>query len=196
MGRFRLICGVSVILISVSACGDRANPSPNHLTVAPASAASVAALEAKISTLQASLDRLRIDLISLKHRGPQNMVMFDPQDDKGYQTIMGPAGAMLAVLEKVEPYVDGFTVHMKIGNPTSAGFSGIKGTIRWGRQFDDKKNDTFNQLAEKTIELKDFLPAGAWTIVKFNIGPAAPDQVRRIVFAPQFDTIQLRETAR
>ncbi len=117
---------------------------------------------------------------------------FDPQDRPTYSPLKAPAGPMLLVLEKVEPYLDGFTVHLRVGNPTSANFSGMKGTVKWGRKYDSDKDEAHNKLSEKEIELSDAFPTGAWTIAKFNIAPAKADEVRRIVVTPTFSSLRLR----
>jgi Protein of unknown function (DUF3251) len=119
-------------------------------------------------------------------------VSFDPQDAKVYAPISAPAGPVLVVLEKVEPYLDGFVVYLRLGNPTSAGYTGVTGTIKWGKKYDEKRDETYNKLEEKEFDVKDFIPSGTWTVVKFNIAPAKAEDVRRIIITPKFNTINLR----
>lgn len=158
----------------------------------PADTAAISQLEARVSSLEAKVLKLQGDVFLASLDGPQESVWFDPQDDKAYLPVKSPAGPVLVILERVEPYLDGFTVSMRIGNPTSANFSGMEATVKWGRKFDAQKGEDFNKISEKKITLKDFMPAGAWTTVKFNVGPATADGVRRIGFAPVFNSLQLR----
>jgi hypothetical protein len=117
---------------------------------------------------------------------------FDPHAEQKYSPVKGPVGPMLMVLEKVEPYLDGFTVHLRVGNPTSVNFTGMKGKVRWGRRYDAQKDDAYNQLAEKEIDLKDSFLSGYWTVVKFNVAPAKPEDVGRIIVEPEFNTLRMR----
>lgn len=157
--------------------------------------AEVAQLNAKVLDFQSVVEKMRSSQIELwleNVSGPQKSVTFDPQDDRKYLVVKGPAGPVLVMLEKVEPYLDGFTVSLALGNPTSAGYSGLKGTVRWGKKFDFEKSGDYNKLGVKEMDVRDILEPGTWTTVKFNIAPAKPDEVRRIVFEPTFNEIRLR----
>ena len=68
------------------------------------------------------------------------------------------------------------------------------GKVQWGRTFDVTKDAAHNALAEKNLDIKKDLSAGSWTVVKFNIAPAKPEDVRRILITPKFNEIQLRRT--
>lgn len=152
----------------------------------------VGSLEQKVKELEAANEKLFFDKLAAELSGPQESLLFDPQDNKGYQAARAPAGSVLVVLEKLEPYLDGYTVSLRFGNPTTAEYSGVKGKVKWGRLYDSKKDQDFNKLLEKEIDLKDDLKAGSWTIVKFNIAPAKPDEVRRLIIQPTFDHLKLR----
>lgn len=154
--------------------------------------AKVGSLEQKVKELEAANEKLFFDKLAAELSGPQESLLFDPQENKGYQAARAPAGAVLVVLEKLEPYLDGYTVSLRLGNPTTAEYSGIQGKVKWGRLYDAKKDQEFNKLGEKDIDLKDDLKAGSWTIVKFNIAPAKPDEVRRLIIQPTFNQLKLR----
>jgi hypothetical protein len=148
------------------------------------------ALEERVTDLKGRLDWLeQMDKLNAVKR---ESAEFDPQENRAYESIDAPTGRVLLVLDKVEPYLDGFTVHLRVGNPSSAAYAGMKGKVKWGRALDFKKNAEHNKLAEKEINLTDTLAAGAWTIVTFKIGPANADQVRRIIIEPQFNSVQMR----
>lgn len=168
-------------LILVSGCSEQAKP----VAVDTQLAEKLAALEEKVLKLQS-------DQFMASLEGPQEIVWFDPQDDKKYQPVRGPAGPILVILEKVEPYLDGFTVHMRLGNPSAAGYTGFTADVKWGRQFVLGKEADYYKLTDKKIEAKEYLAPGSWTTVKFNVAPATADQVRRIGFAPLFNSLSLR----
>lgn len=182
----------------LSACGGSGSGSGNNDANVKTNAElqklsdKVDALGVKLSALQTRQGLAFIE--SLK--GPQESVEFDPQDEQKYQSVKAPAGPVLVILEKVEPYLDGFTVYVRFGNPSSAGYSGVKGKVSWGRQFDPAKDNDHNKLAEKEIDLNDTLGAGSWTLVKFKIAPAKAEDVRRIVIAPVFNAVLLRMAGR
>ena len=216
---FRSGPGVLICCAVLSSCGGgeqkttgaAAQPVPRETSAGDilALTAKVAALEAKVSNLEmrkgspadmtdkvAALDgkvlKLEFDQSIARLSGPQERVLLDPQADKAYRTVKAPGGQIFVVLEKVEPYLDGFVVFIRLGNPSAAAYSGLHAKVQWGRAYDPSKDDTYNELAEKEIELSDVLPSGAWTVVKFNIAPAQVDQVRRILFSPVFNSVRLR----
>lgn len=168
-------------LILVSGCNEQAKP----VAVDTQFAEKLAALETRVQKLQS-------EQFMASLQGPHEIAWFDPQDDKKYQPVRGPAGPILVILEKVEPYLDGFTVHMRLGNPTSAGYTGFTADVKWGREFLLNKDADYNKLADKKIEAKEYLAPGSWTTVKFNVAPATAEQMRRIGFAPVFNSISLR----
>jgi hypothetical protein len=144
-------------------------------------------LEGNVFSLQKQQTNLFLEILAIPH----TTATFDPQDEKKYTPLRVPAGTILAVLEKVEPYLDGYTISIRFGNPTTATYSGIKGKVQWGRKLDFKKDEAYNKLSEKMIDLPDSIPAGRWTSVKFNVVPATAEQVRRIVLDPTFDMLSL-----
>lgn len=195
---FRSGQGALICCAVLSACGGgerKADDAPVAQTVRQESRASPSVgpdLAAKVAALEARVTKLQGEQIAARFSGPQGTVLFDPQDEKKYQPVKAPGGPVLVMLEKVEPYLDGFVVSMSIGNPSAGGYAGLHANVKWGRAYDAAKDDAYNELAEKEIELSDFLPSGAWTVVKFNIAPAQVDQVRRILFSPVFNAIRLR----
>ncbi len=185
-----LIATYVAFVFLLSGCGEKSRTGPEGPAVQ--SPPSAAELSEKLAALERKVLKLQSDQFMASLEGPQESVWFDPQDDKKYQAVRGPAGPILVILEKVEPYLDGFTVHVRLGNPTSAGYSGFTADVKWGRKFVLGKDDDYYKLAEKKIEAKDYLAPGSWTTVKFNVAPATPEQMRRIGFAPVFNSISLR----
>ncbi len=158
----------------------------------PASTAAFQQLAAKVSNLEGKVRMLEGKLLLASLNGPQESALFDPQGQSGYQPIKAPAGVILMSLEKVEPYLDGFIVTMNIGNPSSASYTGLKGTIKWGRTFDLAKGDEHNKLLEKEFDVPDQIQSGAWNLVRLNIAPAKAEDVRRIIVEPNFSRLNLR----
>jgi hypothetical protein len=170
--------------------------SPTPTAVAPPDAVALnAALETRVKALEDKVMALQVDK-TMRELRDVNVAWFDPQEAKKYIPVKSPAGPVLLVLENVEPYLDGFKVTLRLGNPTSAGLSGIKGKITWGRAFDPKNPSQDPQSQTKQFDDPTFFPAGAWTYLSINIGPATANQARLIGVEPEFNQVSLRQPIR
>jgi hypothetical protein len=61
-------------------------------------------------------------------------------DDKGYGKLETDLGTLFVSTESVDPYLDGYKIHLNIGNPSYATFSDFKLIASWGpllTNFDD-----------------------------------------------------------
>ena len=179
-----------IAILLLAGCDRQATtPPPPDLTN------DVKALNQRVDELSARVTEHRLDTIRTRIRGPQESVEFDPRDAAGYSQVLSPIGTLLVKLQKVEPYLDGYSLRFLIGNPTTARLSGVSGTVKWGVAVDWNNPQTFNSLQEKKFKLATDFPSGAWTEIKLNIGPAKPDQMRRLILAPVFNSVYLRAPA-
>ena len=148
-----------------------------------------AVLEGKIKDLEQEIQLVKaLDEFNAVKR---DTAAFDPQDNQAYQFVDAPTGRVLLVLEKVVPYLDGFTVHLRVGNPSTAAYIGFKGKVKWGKALDLNKKGEYYKLSEKEINVTERLPAGAWTVVTFNVAPAKADEIRRLIIEPDFGQLSL-----
>lgn len=69
----------------------------------------------------------------------------------------------------IEPYLEGYKVSLDIGNPYSARFSGVKGSLIYGSTFPKKKVE---------IPLTSGLNGGQWTRVAVSISQAQAAEMR------------------
>jgi hypothetical protein len=150
------------------------------------------ALEEKVLGLEQRVTKLQTRLaLAAGDASAERHASFDAQDDQGYQSVQSGIGRVLLVLEKLEPYLDGYTVTLRIGNPSSANINGFAAKVSWGPKFDVNDKSTWNSQS-KDVSLTDTIPAGSWSLVKFNIGPASAQQARTIDIEPRFSNIGLR----
>ena len=108
-----------------------------------------------------------------------------PQD-KGYNLIKTPYGSLLLSTESVEPYLDGYKIHLQIGNPTSANFSGfslICSSYQTTNIFDTMQTFT-NTMTEK-------LSPGSWTPIDFILAPSDMDRVRNAAVSIELNQLNL-----
>jgi len=151
-------------------------------------------LQKQIASLEKRIGTLEFDK-TMREFQNTNVAWFDPQDPKAYSPVKSPAGPVLLVLENMEPYLDGFKITFRLGNPTSAGLNGVKGKISWGPVFDPNKPAEDLQPHTKQFDDPTVFPAGAWTNLTISIGPATAAQARQIGVTPVFDQVTLRRPA-
>ncbi len=192
----------SVLLLACAlvACNrppDQPGPAPMAPVATAQAAASFSWEQAKV-TEQVEVDALKRRITKLETesrlRQLEGAAEFDPQEPKRFQVVKAPVGNIMFVLERLEPYLDGYTVSFRLGNPTSATLNGIKGKIGWGPAFDINKAETY-ALKEKAFEDVTSFAPGSWTTFKVSIAPATADQTRRISIEPLFEQLSLRAPA-
>ena len=54
---------------------------------------------------------------------------------KGYCTVRTRSGYFFVSIDRIEPYLDGHKVFVRIGNPMFATFGDLNLTVRWGSNY-------------------------------------------------------------
>jgi hypothetical protein len=116
-----------------------------------------------------------------------NSVSITPES-KGYGLLKTPFGMLLVSTESVESYLDGYKIHLKIGNPTTADFSGF--SLIYSSYQTTNVFGTFQTL---TNSVTDKLTAGYWTPIDFILAPADPDRLRNASVSIELNQINLFE---
>lgn len=80
-----------------------------------------------------------------------------------------PKIQMFARCEKVEPYLEGHRITVQIGNPYTFVFSGIKGELRYGKEWGRSK---------VAVDYPGDIHPGNWQNVVVTINPSAPEELR------------------
>jgi hypothetical protein len=125
----------------------------------------------------------RKDLARLSELFPQ-AAMLDP-NKRGFGAITSNQGAIFFVsLEQVEPFLDGYKIVLKIGNPYTAVFSGLKVVLEWNKRMPDSIPDFQKWQAEwkKTMRSEEFsdtteLSAGTWTRFPIVLAQTKADEL-------------------
>lgn len=139
----------------------------------------IAKLKQEISAI-----RLQAALSSIEMSGHgADFATFDSQGDKAYTKLKAPTGVVLASLERVEPYLNGYNIYINVGNPSTALLHGVSGELKWG------KADDLSDLQSKKFELLDSFPPGTWRVIKLTTGPADAQSIAKIVFSPTFNQL-------
>ena len=189
--RFAALC---TALGALSACGGSSQSDAKAQEALAAVAQLRTAQEGmqrSISELEKELRKLQIDVLILK-LSDNETAWFDPQDQQAYTGIKTAVGQVLFVLERVEPYLDGFKITFRVGNPTSATLNGFNAKITWGPKLDASAS---NQPSPREVEVKftESIRSGAWAYVSANVAPAKPEEVRRIGITPKFNNVGLMQ---
>jgi hypothetical protein len=112
-------------------------------------------------------------------------VPVSPQE-KGFSLLKTPFGTLLVSTVSVDPYLDGYKVHLNIGNPMSANFTGFL-LICSSYQT----SNTFATFQTFTNTLTDHLPSGYWTPIDFVLAPSDMDRVRNASVSIQLNQLTL-----
>lgn len=170
----------------IAGCDRAQAPAPPDLTN------EVRMLQQQVNDLSTRVTENRMQALKEQMRIPADSVEFDPRESGGYGQVISPVGVLLVKLQKVEPYLDGYAVTFNIGNPSGAKLIGVTGSVKWGEEIDWRDVKSFDRVQEKKFDLPIEFPSASWTAVKLNVGPAKPEQLRRIILAPVFNSLMLR----
>jgi hypothetical protein len=132
---------------------------------------------------QTNFDELRSQVFLLQ--SANNTVPISPQE-KGFGLLKTPFGTLLVSTVSVEPYLDGYKIHLNIGNTTSANFSGLS-LICSSYQT----SNVFSTFQTFTNVLTDELSSGYWTPIDFILAPSDMDRVRNASVSIQLDELTL-----
>jgi hypothetical protein len=136
----------------------------------------------KKETLEERVVKLKLELFKLQMQVTQmSSGSADVSTiDKGYSVAQTKFGSFTIVCKNVTPYLDGYKVHLSIGNLTNARFSGAKINLLWGKDYNSKEMSVTNI----------FYP-GRYTNVEIVLTPAKPEDIKTFSVALDFNQIAL-----
>ncbi len=156
------------------------------------------ALEAKTASVQRATDHLRLLHDTVVQRlDRRNEAVLDPTES-GFSTVETGSGVLLVSCSGAEPYLDGYKIKLRVGNPHNMGFSGCEMTVRWGPRAPDAPDETSGtepsdsewatwgeryeawkkkDFRSKKIVLTQDLEPGAWNPVEVILSPSRPEEV-------------------
>lgn len=164
-----------VVCVTLGACQN-----PTEPLVDAEARAQIEELKRQISLIKLEAALARIDSEGLA----SSSAVFDPQGSQSYTRIKAPTGNILVALDRIEPYLSGFNVFIRVGNPSTAVLHGVSGEIKWGKADD-------SDPPGKKFDLPDTFPPGSWRVVKLTTGPVDAQSMQKIVFVPVFNQLSL-----
>ncbi len=181
-GWFGIWCALLSPLAVLSGCGG-ANGAPSAATTQQLNALGgrITALSNQIAQLQNQTTTLRtlvVDLELMKEDRQYGAAVDTTQ--LAYGTGKGAFGTYLVVPKKVEPYLDGYKVHLMAANLTSANFNGATMTVRWGVAPNEQT---------RTFDLTTRFPPGYFVPVDAVLSPATAAQVKALTVTLVFNRI-------
>ena len=167
------------------------------------SAREIAELRGQIAALQKKVEELesRVNLAYLLLKDKQDRTDSVTLDltEPTYQRLDTDNGFFLISSEQATPYLNGYKVTLKIGNPLSVSFSGFKATVKWGKTYDYKQytSESYDAwqkaLQEKQISFADVLERGTWNKVELVLAPATAEQLGYVNVSLSTNTVRMYE---
>jgi len=170
----------------------------------PLSAADVAQIKGDISYLKSSAEMHENFIESLQGRvgrleglatGGPNIAYLDPAGGSGYQYIETNVSPIIVSFVDSSAIGDGTKARLRVGNLSSAMFSGIEFDVTYNRRA-PQQPESMNDWAKgaMSITAKDArdIPAGAWTIVEVSLPGLKPEELGYLAVKAKLDTLVLR----
>jgi len=151
-------------------------------------------LQNKVTTLENTVSFYQL-LISGK-QDRQDSVRLD-LSDHAYQRLDMSNGFLLVSVVEATPYLNGYKVKLKLGNPMYVDYSGFTAKIRWAKSYDfahytDASYKEWNSsVQEKEIPSTDVLHGGSWNSVELILTPATAEQLEFVNLSITASTLAL-----
>jgi hypothetical protein len=100
-----------------------------------------------------------------------------------YQRLDTNNGFLLVSAEPAVPYLNGYKILLKIGNPLTVSYSGFTAKIKWAKYYDTNQfsNDSYaawqKSIQQKDISFPDVLEKGTWKKIELIVAPATAEQL-------------------
>jgi len=156
----------------------------------------ITALQKKVETLESRVSFIFVLLKDKQDR--QDSVTLDLSEPT-YQRLDTDNGFLLVSAEQAVPYLNGYKLLLKIGNPLSVSYSGFKAKVRWAKSYDYKQYTTESydawqkSIQEKEISFTDVLERGTWNKIDLIVTPATAEQLGFVSLSISTDTVRMYE---
>lgn len=151
-------------------------------------------LQQEIETLKTSLS---FDEFLLKNKQDRSDSIILDLTQSAFQRLDTDTGFFLVSVEETAPYLNGYKIHMTIGNPSYATYANYKLKLRYNKSFNwgnytQAAYDEWNKgMQEKEISYPDFLKPGTWNGVDVILAPATSDQLGYVTLSMSASTVSL-----
>jgi hypothetical protein len=154
-------------------------------------------LQEKINELNREINKLNVALTmhQIMEKNFESVIL-DPTSLEGFQRIDTDTGFFFISLRDVKPYLDGYKLTIRVGNPISATYSGFVLNVKYGKKYNisDKTvsyNDWEESLNEKESSFSKKLKPGTWNTVEFILSPAKSEELGHIELSMKTDQVIL-----
>lgn len=204
---FRVCSTISLVVLIILAClapganGQTKTTQPKSSKVAVQPSEELTQLRAEISRLQERItkleNRLAFQEYLLKDKQEKHDQIYLDLTQHEFQRLDTDSGTVLVSFEDATPYLNGYKIHLTIGNPSSMGYAGYKLKVRWAKTYDyDKYTEASyaewnKSIQEKEISFTEKLEPGVWNPAEFILSPAAADQLGYITLTITTNTVSM-----
>lgn len=165
--RLTSLCAVVSAASLLAGCAEKAEVDRLSGEVAQLQAA-VDSRDKKVAELEATLTKLRTDVLTMRFDRYLNTTAFITPGSDGYSTIKTDMGAITVRLENVVSFANGSKATLIFGNPSAAILTGLKAKLEWGRV--DKDGIAVDESKkERIVRFEKDLAAGRWTSVAVTL---------------------------
>ena len=151
-------------------------------------------LRQKLISLETAL---KFDEYQLKNKQERQDSIVLNLAEHTFQRLDTDSGFFLISVKEAVPYLNGYKLHLNIGNPLSASYSGVKVKARWAQAYNYTKyteasfDEWQKSIQEKETSLVDVLDAGTWNNVEVILAPATTEQLGFVTLSISTDTVRL-----
>jgi len=147
----------------------------------------IADLRAQVETLQKKVEYFgsRENLLAMRMDGKKDREDSATLDltHSAYQRLDTDNGFLLVSAEQAVPYLNGYKILLKIGNPLSVSYSGFTAKIKWAKYYDSNQftPDSYaawqKSIQQKETSFPDVLEKGTWKKIELIVAPATAEQI-------------------
>ena len=126
--------------------------------------------------------------------------VFNASDSgKGFARLDSSTGMFFLILDKTEPFSDGYKLYFRLGNPQNCIYSGYNIKMRWGNKYNDQdktisKEDWEKSLKSSELSFQNMLIPGQWTGFEIAISPAKPEEIEYVEIKVQAEQISMQKS--
>lgn len=148
----------------------------------------------KIEKLEKDLQSLRGRVLDLEmQRYAFHSINLTPEQ-KGFQRLDAGFVTLLVTTDSIDPYLDGFKIKLKVGNPTSGDLSAAQLVCTtYKPSASTNATPPWENWRSITNSVSAKLFAGTWTPIEFILAPATINELRNASVTLEVNEVFLRE---
>lgn len=157
----------------------------------------IESLSGRVTVLEAANTGLRTRLFTVEVAQNANQSATLDLTSHQFQRLDSSTGTFLVLVQDAIPYLDGYKIILKIGNTSSAKFSGFKLKVKWNRKYDFEKYtaDSYSQwnkeMHDRELSFVEDLKPGAWNKVTLVLPSTTNNQLGYFLISIETDSISL-----